>query len=208
MRLINSKANQGFSLVELLITLAIMGVLAACTIPPLFQMPASSSNNRYSAIAKDTEFMILTAYETYKAQTTQVPSGMQFNALTPYFNYVSLDTSTSTVITGPTQGQGSYGTLNCGTQFIGNLICYHLHNGAIIWYWDPVYFGGTNTTNAIWFNIDPDGSGPATALQVYLTYPGYIYTVKTIPTTITMGFIFSTTTQAPTSQDASWFSGN
>lgn len=198
----------GFSLAELLITLAIIGFLMAFTVPALLQSQNAAANSKYSAIARDTEFMVFNAYEQYRRRNSSVSSNMQVSSLTPYMNYVSIDTSTSSLINGPPAGQGYYGSQNCGAQFVGNYICYRLHNGAVLWFWDLYYFGGTNTTNAIWFNIDPDGSGPTEALQTFLTYDGRIYTVKNLPTTMTMGYLFSTVTQAPASSDATWFTGN
>jgi prepilin-type N-terminal cleavage/methylation domain-containing protein len=198
----------GFSIVELLITLAIMGLLAVFTIPPLFQVPASRSNTKYTTMAKDVTLMVVSAYERYKLVNPSVSPNMTFSHLTPYLNYLQLDLSNSSRVDGPLSGSWKTGSQTCGTQFVGTNRCYPLHNGGVIWICDLYSFGGINTTtNAIWFNFDPDGSGPAEALQIWLTYGGRIYTVKNLPTTMTVGYIFSTGSQAPTTQDASWFTG-
>src|SRR5205823_6464817 len=107
------------------------------------------------------------------------------NSLSPYMNYVNLSTSSAQTMTHPPTGAFLSNGNNCGTQFLGNNWCYNLHNGGVLWFNDVFYFGGTNTTNAIWFNFDPDGSGSAQSLQVFLTYNGYIYTVDNLPATMT-----------------------
>jgi prepilin-type N-terminal cleavage/methylation domain-containing protein len=207
--MISTKKNPGFSMMELLITLALLGVLAAFTVPQLFMTSSTNANTKYTKTAHDVALMVATAYERYKvANPGALSANTQFRDLVAYMNYVKLDTSNSTIIDEPPTGMWRSATRRtCGTQFVGTHYCYFLHNGAVMWYNTLFYFAGANTTNAIWFNFDPDGSGPADALQFWLTYDGYVYTVKNLPTTMTMGYIFSTSTQSPTTQDASWFNG-
>lgn len=199
--------QNAFSLVELLIVLAIMGFVVAGTIPAVLQMSASSQNDKYTAMAKDTSFMVLSAYERLRMGQTSVSLYTNINSLSPYMNYVSLSSSASQTMNHPPTGAFLSNGQNCGTQFLGANWCYNLHNGGVLWFNDVFYFGGQNTTNAIWFNFDPDGSGSAKSLQVFLTYDGRIYTVKNLPVTMTSGYIFSTLTQSATTQDASWFNG-
>jgi prepilin-type N-terminal cleavage/methylation domain-containing protein len=173
------KYLKGFSLVELLIALAIMGILAAFTIPPLFQVPASSQTRKYSAIATDTAFMILVAYEQYRAANPTVSMSTTAGALTPYMNYVSTDTST------PVDDWQTGTTWGCNTT----QRCLRLHNGAILIYDDTDFnfrAGSTNNDNVLLFQIDPDGkvtdgttNGPGKALAIVLYYDGYVRTEGT-----------------------------
>jgi type II secretory pathway pseudopilin PulG len=199
----------GFSLAELLITFVLVGLLAAFTIPQLFQVPSSKQNTKYTAMAHDVAVMVTSAYERYKVANQGAGPNNQFSDIAGYMNYVKLDTSGTTTYNDPPTGYWLGGNHTCGTDFIGTNYCYALHNGGIVWFNSASHFGvnTVSSTNAIWFNFDPDGSGPADSLQFWLTYPGYVYTVKNLPTTITTGYIFSTSTQVPTTQDASWFSG-
>lgn len=194
----------GFSLVELLITLTIMGVVAACTIPPLFRVPAAKSNTKYTTMARDTAFMVMTAYEQYRAATPSVATTVTMNNLTPYMNYVSVD-STSTI----DQYNGFSGGQPCSAA---TYTCLKLHNGSIIMWTSIINFYGTSSTNSIFYFFDPDGvqtdlsttNGPGKAMVTWLQYDGEVHSWGTLPANINyMGSIFSASPQ----YDPNWFTG-
>jgi prepilin-type N-terminal cleavage/methylation domain-containing protein len=167
-----AKTSTGFSLVELLITLAITGIIAALTIPPLFQVPASKQSTKYNAIARDTAFMIASAYQQYKMTHATVPTSFKPSDLTPYMNYVSWDT-VSTI--------DHMQTLGSTLCFTGEP-CVKLHNGGTMKMYDPNTFAGSATNNAVYFFIDPDGvysgttNGNGKLLELDLYYDGKIRT--------------------------------
>lgn len=138
---------RGFTLAELLIALAILGIIATFTIPKIL---SSQQNGKSKAILKETFAMVSSAYSTYRLNNSG--SSTTMGALTTYMNYVAVDSTT--IID---QAAGSYYCNGAGVT------CLRLHNGAILYYENAVSFGGTNTTNALWFTIDPDGYENATS---------------------------------------------
>ena len=138
--------SPGFSLVEVLITLAIMGLLMVFTIPPLFQTPASNSSSKYTAIVRDIAFVVINAYERYKLVNGTVATSTTMGAFTSYMNYVGTDSSTTI------DNVNTLTTLACGSY-----TCLKLHSGAKLLYDGTMSFSGTNTTNALRFYVDPDG---------------------------------------------------
>ncbi len=165
------KLIYGFTLAELLISLAILGVIATITIPIIIQ---SQSNGTHTAIGRETLGMISAAYQQYQ-QSNSVSASTTGGDLTPFMNYVSYDLS-------GTQLDNLYtlsGGANCNT--VGNQRgCMVLHNGARLSVFS-MSFGGTANNNAIVFHLDPDGiktdsttNGPGKTVEIELFYNGRI----------------------------------
>lgn len=186
----------GFTLAELLIALAILGVIATFAIPKLLD---SSQSNEHNAIVKEAVATVSGAYQTYKLSNTASAS-TEFEDLTPYINYVAVDTAT-TIDDNPGQG-----TNDCSAN-----LCLRLHNGAIILTLPNTSFSGTATNNALWFDVDPDGRATpgagdeGKAVHFALYFNGRI----TSGDHVLMNTVSSTYTFDPGDEpDPGWFSWN
>ena len=107
----------GFTLAELLISLAILGVIATFTIPKIL---SAQQNSQYNAEAKEAISMISGAYQ--QAQLSgQVDSNFKLTDLVPYLNYVQSDTSSIM-----DEAYSLSTTLTCSS----GIPCLRLHNGS------------------------------------------------------------------------------
>ena len=179
----------GFTLAELLIALAILGVIATFTIPKIL---TSSEDSRYRSVAKESIAMVSGAYNTYKLNRTP-SSTTSFGNLTAYMNYIATDTATTIDSNG-----GGAGTIPCS-----NWYCLKLHNGAYI-YDINSNFGGSSATNAMVFYLDPDGRvSSKRSVLVYLYYDGKVRTWASIEPNTDVGAL-GTFNPTP-SADPTWF---
>jgi len=143
----------------------ILGEIATFSIPKIIY---AQQNSQYNAIAKEGIGTVMGAYQ--KVQLAGNLSGSTtIGDLTPYMNYIS--TSTSLVVD-DIQTNGSFA---CSSTYP----CIIFHNGSTLHY-SGASFGGTSTTNANWFHIDPNGAysgttnGPDKAVGLFLYYNGRI----------------------------------
>jgi len=192
-----SSCQRGFSLVELLITLAIMGVLMAVTVPTILQAQGSTQSSKYSSISKDTAFMIMNAYEQYRQANAAVATNTTPAVLSSYMNFVSVDTSTAQLV----DGHPSTGVNACAAS----RPCLKLHNGGVLQL-GLNSFNGNTTLNVIEFRFDPDGvyTGNQDSIQFELYYDG---TLKTRGNAKTNSTHSSATFSGNSSYDPSWFTG-
>ena len=150
-----------FTLAELLIALAILGVIATFTIPKILDSGGGSQNN---AIVKEAASTVSGALQAYKMQNTLTAS-TSFQDLTPYINYVNIDSTT--VI----DSYNNTASVPCATAVA---ICIRLHNGAMLRGPTGDPFGDTTSTSAIYFWVDPDGqyggstTGPSKAAFFFI----------------------------------------
>jgi type II secretory pathway pseudopilin PulG len=148
----------GFTLSELLLTLLIIAEIATFTIPKVL---ITQQNQKFNAIAKEAAGSIAQAFQLYQVQNS-VSASTSPGDLTPYMNYLTLDTATTV------DDVRWSGTVSCSNAAAK---CIKLHNGAILWYWNYLSFGGTSTTNAFFYHLDPDG---ASSSNIAINF--YIYT--------------------------------
>jgi prepilin-type N-terminal cleavage/methylation domain-containing protein len=159
----------GFTLAELLIALAILGVIATFTIPKVLQSTTSGQN---TAVAKEAASMISGAFSAYQ-MNNQIAATTTAGVLTQFMNYVKTDTATN--VNGMAADCAALNTSGC-------LV---LHNGAYLQYDGDSSFNADadatlETSDHIIFNVDPDGgtgtSGPATEITFVLFSNGRLTT--------------------------------
>ncbi len=173
----HNRTKQGFTLAELLIALAILGVIAAFTIPKLLSFQQSEKNN---AIVKEAASTVAGAYQQYVRDNGVTVFGLQ--QLMPYINYVKLNPNSSAI----NDVQGASGTWNCN----GNALCLKMASGAIIYgatTWDSY---STTPGGAMLFFVDPDGTqndattdpnAPGHSVRFYLYSTGRLSSFGTLP---------------------------
>lgn len=134
--------SAAFTLAELLIALAVLGVIATFTIPKVLQ---GQQSQQRTSIVKETAASIASSYQLFLANGGIV-SAFTDSDLTPYLNYVAQDTVTTVNYPGGT-------SRTCST---GWPKCLKLHNGAMLFYW-PDAFCDTPPT-AVHYEVDVDGT--------------------------------------------------
>jgi prepilin-type N-terminal cleavage/methylation domain-containing protein len=151
----NNRSLQGFTLSELLVSLAVLGLIAAFAIPKVLTAVGESSSR---AIGREAFGMISEAYQALRAnQNGNVSRATTAQDLINQMNYARALTT------------GNGGTTTASIV---------LQNGAQIAYVTADNFDSATVRGAIGFTIDPDGaaatsvSGPVT---VYLGNDGRIW---------------------------------
>lgn len=187
----------GFTLAELLIALAILGVIATFTIPKVL---SAQQNSAYNAKAKEAAGIMAEAYQLYKLENG-ISTNTRFADLTHYINYARADTDDTI------DDKQTLASLSCGIGAYGG--CLYLHNGGVILYTSDV-IAGTSSTNALEFYFDPNGTysgttnGPDKSVQMFIYHNGKITTRGTATTnTVAGGFTYAS--PDPT-KDPPWFS--
>lgn len=196
-------SKRGFTLSELLIALAILGILATFTIPKVLQ---SQSDSSYNSRAKEAIAALSQALEAKRADGTLTTS-TRSSDLSPYLNYLYADTVSAVI-------DHSYGntTATCNSTSP----CVWLASGAALRF-EPNQFYNTTASNGIFLLVDPDGKvtgsgaagGPGKSLFVWLYWDGKVRTYGTIMANTQSYAYGSTQYHSPQpSQDPPWFSWN
>lgn len=143
----------GFTLAEVLIALALLGIVAAFTIPKILQ---TSQSKQYNSIAKETLASVSEAYISLKVDG--VDGNTSLDQILAKMNVLGPD---------PT----------CTMDYLPNQIAFpivgcsmRLKNGATLFYNPGSYFGGTTANNGIPFAVDPDGKPSAIKAIGFVLY--------------------------------------
>ncbi len=180
-RLISKKAL-GFTLAELLISLAILGVIATFTIPKVLNASQDSQKN---AMAKEVIAMIVNSQQAYALNNSLVGSG--FYEYTPYMNYVRVDSSSAI------DNYNGAWAASCAPP----AICLRLHNGGVLLFHinsGVKYPANYSSTHVVYALFDPDGEyggtniGPSKAVGIWIYANGRITTPQNLlPNTYVAG---------------------
>lgn len=141
----DNTTNSGFTLSELLISLSVLGLISALTLPNVYN---SVNKNKNNAVAKETFQMISQAFEMYSTNNS-ITASTSINDLLPYMNYREMDTSGTLVDLSPLT-PGANRACNTANP------CLQLLNGGAIWLYDGS-LGGTTEKHCLTLLLDPNG---------------------------------------------------
>lgn len=167
-------AQQGFTLSELLISLAILGLIATFSIPKVLNAVGANSTR---AIAKEFAGTLSESYDAYKANNNgSTATTITGQLLINYINFVSAVTSGTATMTG----------ITCS----GTSPCYTMANGSAFQVTLADDFGPytaqvADSTGVIVFLLDPDGAGANTPVTFAIGYDGRLMDGSTLATATT-----------------------
>ncbi len=179
-----NKPRQGFSLAEMLVSLALMGALASMLLPMLTH---NVGKDKLMYMGKDGAAELVQAYATYLK--TNVPTAnTSAQDIINNLNYMRIiNNGSQTLQVEKVNNTPAYGSCTSGgnpcTVFTAvcraETPCALLHSGALIQYDANATFGGNPpryNTNALRFILDPDADGPQTSVSFVLFYSGRLST--------------------------------
>jgi len=181
----------------------ILGVIATFTIPKVL---SSQQDAQFKSIGKETAAMLSGTHQALKLQGS-LSANTTKHDFTPYLNYVRV------ISVGQVDARQTNANHDCSSR-----TCLLLHNGGVFHYGTGSdYFGGTESTNAVAFNLDPDGkvtdggtgdtspTAPGKSVELYIYIDGKVRTRGTIePNTCD----FSNCSNPQSVFDPPWFSWN
>jgi prepilin-type N-terminal cleavage/methylation domain-containing protein len=144
----NRSTMQGFTLSELLVSLAVLGLIAAFAIPKVL---TAVNEAGVKAVGKEAISMVSSSFDSLRADSNGfLPKSTTAAQLVSKMNYVSLTGAAPAVMT--------------------------LHNGGTLSYnVDDSFVGNATLDGSIVFNIDPDGAGNSGPISVLLGYDGRVW---------------------------------
>lgn len=171
-------SDKGVTLVEIIIAMVIVAAIAIFTIPKVLTVSQNSDDEKWKRTVKQAAIELQAAYSQYRQNNRAVTATTTAGNITPYINYVKIDTVRSY----------DYAACGAGTNTcsVANKPCLILKNGASVEVDTTEFFNGTGKLNAFKVKIDPDGkvtngSGDdGKMVVVYLYYNGRIKTRGTI----------------------------
>jgi prepilin-type N-terminal cleavage/methylation domain-containing protein len=162
------KRSKAFTLAELLIALAILGVIATFTIPKVLQ---SQQDTAWKSKGKEVAGIIASGFQKFAQNNTVSAATTPSDIINSgYINYVKTNTST------PVDQAMGQNSVDCTDTVSGT--CYILHNGGTLYVHNEADFNATATTNAIYFIFDPDSTysgttnGPGKSVTFYVYFNG------------------------------------
>jgi prepilin-type N-terminal cleavage/methylation domain-containing protein len=163
-------AKKGFTLSELLVSLAVLGLIAAFAVPKVL---TSVGNSTLLANAKEAISTISGAYEALKSDYNgMIPTTLGNNLTTGLpgkMSYVQIGTYT----------QGASGTVDVFTPAAAaaGVNSIRFANNAIMTFNTADVFtaGALGTIGRLVYNVDPDGTGPNKGFTAILGYDGRVF---------------------------------
>lgn len=205
-----SKALYGFTLAELLIALAILGIIAVFTIPKLLQV---QHDKRMNAVTRETMAALTSALSAHRYKG-KLNADTQLSDLLPYLNYIRLEDVTSPDCFMDAAG-GNPILIPCSDQLVNDISLVRLHNNALLMIANFIKFGGATSSNGIPILLDPDGvwTGRGDSIWLVLYFNGRITSYEHCMPTTNYSANGSTSTPCTTpmpawTKDPPWFRGD
>lgn len=157
----NNRSTSGFTLSELLVSLAVLGLIAAFAIPKVLSAVADSSTK---AIGKEAISVISSAYDSLKAEN----SGFVARSTTIAQLVARMNAERDVLA-------ANYAANGVAAQ-AGSTNALKLQSGGIIYYNNTDTFVRNGTAEGTMaFRIDPDGEGNFGSVSVYLGFDGRLW---------------------------------